>query len=143
MESHKKSIEESLSLLHQIFRYRKAYIESNYQVSAFEMDLIAFLDSQGAEKMRHIADYFRIKLSTLTNAIDKSEKKGILSRSYSQTDRRIVSVKITSEGKKIYQSYQKDLKILAQRISQGWDKRKIETFEYCLKAISGLEFREV
>ena len=104
------------------------------------MDLIIFLEIVGVEKMKDIAEYFRMKLSTLTNAIDKSEQKGILKRNYSRADRRIVKLKVTAKGRRLYQMYQEDLQEIASRMSEDWSDKKIADFENCLKRMQELEF---
>ncbi|MEL6256551.1 MAG: MarR family winged helix-turn-helix transcriptional regulator [Bacteroidota bacterium] len=134
------TLESSLSLLHQIFRNRKSFIEKKYKINAFEMDLIIFLEIVGVEKMKEIAEYFRMKLSTLTNAIDKSEQKGILKRNYSRTDRRIVKLKVTAKGKRLYQQYQEDLKLIASRMTENWSDKNIADFETCLKSMQDLKY---
>ena len=91
--------------------------------------------------MKEIAEYFRMKLSTLTNAIDKSEQKGILKRNYSRTDRRIVKLKVTAKGRRLYQQYQEDLKMIASRMAENWGDKEIADFESCLKSMEGLEYQ--
>ena len=105
------------------------------------MDLIIFLEIVGVEKMKEIAEYFRMKLSTLTNAIDKSEQKGILKRNYSRTDRRIVKLKVTAKGRRLYQQYQEDLQVIATRMSENWGDKEIADFESCLKHMQELEYK--
>lgn len=66
-----------------------------------------FLISLGKQKqmiMREVADFLMTPMSTATGIIDKLITKGYVVREYSPEDRRIVIVKLSEMGLKMYNS---------------------------------------
>ncbi|MEM7658279.1 MAG: MarR family winged helix-turn-helix transcriptional regulator, partial [Bacteroidota bacterium] len=82
-------LEKSLILLNQIMRKHRQHVQDQFNISALEMELTHFVSTKGPQKMKEVSAHFDIKLSTLTSVIDKAERKKILKRTNSLTDRRV------------------------------------------------------
>jgi DNA-binding MarR family transcriptional regulator len=62
---------------------------------------------QGPQTMSALAAELRVRVSTMTGVVDQLEAKGLVERSLRAADRRSFEVKLTAEGKKLYQSAHK------------------------------------
>lgn len=108
----------------------KLYHTINDQLDIFlkELDLnksefliLHTLASKGSCKIQTLGELVNISSSTTTYTIDKLEKRGLIRRIPSETDRRIIQIELTSEGNLI------------------WDKTKVDhlkQLEYLLEDIS-------
>lgn len=123
-----EQMEQSFILLNDIFRKRDDFIKNKYRISSLEMELIQYVIRNGPQKMRAVAEFFHIKLSTLTSIIDKAEKQRILKRVNSKEDRRVVYLDITKKGKKIFEEYKKYLQDMVVRMQDSFDKEAFEKF---------------
>ncbi len=128
-----EKMEQSFILLNDIFRKRDDFIRNKYRISSLEMELIQYVMRNGPQKMKAVAEFFHIKLSTLTSIIDKAEKQRILKRVNSKNDRRVVFLDITKKGKKVFEEYKKYLHDMILRMQDSFDKDAFEKF------VSGIE----
>lgn len=63
--------------------------------------LLLFLDRRGPGRAVDIADFFDQAPRTVTEAIDKLERDGLVTRSPDRSDRRVKQVAITDEGRRV------------------------------------------
>jgi MarR family transcriptional regulator, organic hydroperoxide resistance regulator len=68
-----------------------------------EMTMLELLGKRGAMIMSELSDSARLCLSTATGIIDGLVSKGLVARSRSDEDRRIVQVQLTEEGITLYE----------------------------------------
>ncbi len=87
------------------FRQHQNQIRNQYDISETEMEIILYVDKNGAQKMKHIGETFGIKFSTLTSLVDKIELIGLIKRVNSKEDRRSVLITLTKKGKKLIDEY--------------------------------------
>ncbi len=64
-----------------------------------ELLALLMLDRHGEVIMSQIADIINIPMSTATGIIDRLVKKGYVIRDRSDSDRRVVAIKLTEKGK--------------------------------------------
>jgi DNA-binding MarR family transcriptional regulator len=64
-----------------------------------EMRVIEILGDSGMQMMRVIAAELSVAVNSLTKIIDHMEEKKLVTRVRSNSDRRVVHVKLTTEGK--------------------------------------------
>ncbi len=63
--------------------------------------LLLFLDRRGPGRAVDIADFFDQAPRTVTEAIDKLERDGLVTRSPDRNDRRVKQVAITPQGQRV------------------------------------------
>ncbi|MDX1905733.1 MAG: MarR family winged helix-turn-helix transcriptional regulator [Bacteroidia bacterium] len=131
-------LEQTLVQLHHIFRRHRDHIKKKYQISAVEMDIIQLIIQQGPCKMKHIADTFQLKLSTLTSLVDKAETQGILCRTSQPNDKRVVLLDVTAQGRSIYQDYSAYLTQIARHIQHNFDEDTLQDFIRGVEVITRL-----
>lgn len=76
-------------------------------LSITEIHTVEAVGLYGSKTMSEVAMELGITMGTLTTAVDKLIKKGYMERSRSNTDRRIVNVKLTNRGKLAYRIHEK------------------------------------
>ncbi|MFO0921031.1 MAG: MarR family transcriptional regulator [Pirellulales bacterium] len=69
-----------------------------------ELFLMEHLGEEGPQKMRSLAEYLGVAVNTMTTIIDGLENKGLVLRSRSQEDRRVIHIELTPIGKETLES---------------------------------------
>lgn len=67
-----------------------------------ELRILDCLGKEGPQMMSTLADYLNLAGNSVTTIIDGLEKKSLANRQRSDEDRRVVRVKLTEYGHKIY-----------------------------------------
>lgn len=81
--------------------YPEEWIKLDLQLSKSELFTLLQVDRNGEIIMSQIADFINIPMSTATGLIERLVKKGYIERVRNETDRRIVAIRLTDEGKKL------------------------------------------
>lgn len=75
------------------------WIKIDISFSKSELFAIMIADRRGEITMTELADFINVPMSTATGIIERLVKKGYLERLRNESDRRIVSIKLTEKGK--------------------------------------------
>lgn len=73
-------------------------------LSCQEIRLVEFLGDKGSRIMRELAEFLLLAVNSVTSVVDNLEKKGIVQRQRSETDRRVVRVELTDAGRVVYKA---------------------------------------
>ncbi|RMG23986.1 MAG: MarR family transcriptional regulator [Bacteroidetes bacterium] len=111
-------LEASLFQLSDVIQKHQEIVQRRFKVSSVEIDILKLLESEGDKKMKDIGERVRVKLSNLTNIIDRLEHQRLVKRVNSKTDRRSIYVHITTKGKKLLADYAEFLRELSTRMQQ-------------------------
>ena len=111
-------LEKSLFELSAVINRHQEIVQRRFKVTAVEIDILKLLSDEGDKKMKDIGDRVRVKLSNLTNIIDRLETQKLVKRVNSKTDRRSIYVHITTKGKKLLADYADFLRELSTRMKQ-------------------------
>jgi DNA-binding MarR family transcriptional regulator len=111
-------LEQSLFQLTDVIQKHQEIVQRRFNVSAVEVDILKLLEAEGDKKMKDIGDRVVVKLSNLTNIIDRLENQKLVKRVNSKTDRRSIFVHITTKGKKLLVDYAEFLRELSTRMKQ-------------------------
>ena len=104
--------------LSEVINKHQEIVQKRFKVSAVEIDILKLLDTDGDKKMKDIGEKVRVKLSNLTNIIDRLESQKLVKRVNSKTDRRSIYVHISTKGKKLLNDYADFLRELSTRMKQ-------------------------
>lgn len=121
-------LETSLVELREVFRKHQHYIKETFKITDQEMEILQFVAMNGRKKMKEIGESFNIKLSTLTNIIDKIERQKIVKRVNSKEDRRAVYLELTPKGEKIYEKYSHYIHVMALIMRRTIKTENFDTF---------------
>ena len=109
-------LEQSLFQLSEVIQRHQELVQRRFKVSSIEVEILKLLDQEGDKKMKDIGERVRVKLSNLTNIVDRLENQKLVRRVNSKTDRRSIFVNITSKGKKLLGDYADFLRELSTRM---------------------------
>lgn len=84
------------------------WINMDIKFSKTEIFTMMFLDKNKEATMTELVEYINSPMSTATGIIDRLVKNGYINRDRSETDRRIVVLKLTDLGSKLIKDF-KDL----------------------------------
>ncbi len=99
---------ESLKILEMVFDLITSFTkilpscEETEKMKTMEFYILMYVGMKPSKKMSELAETFSIAKSNVTVLIDGMEKKGYLKRVRSEKDRRVVKVKLTEKGKKVF-----------------------------------------
>ena len=88
--------------------------------------------------MKDIGERVRVKLSNLTNIIDRLESQKLVKRVNSKTDRRSIFVHISTKGKKLLTDYSEFLRELSTRMRQAIQEDEFSILVNGLEKISNV-----
>ncbi|MES0349446.1 MAG: MarR family transcriptional regulator [Desulfobacteria bacterium] len=74
-------------------------LTKKYQVSASQLNCLLALYEQGPLPPSQIATHIMVKSSTVTGIIDRLELKGLVTRSRTSPDRRVITIELTESGR--------------------------------------------
>ncbi len=111
-------LEQSLFQLTDVIQKHQEIVQRRFKVSSVEIEILKLLDAEGDKKMKDIGERVRVKLSNLTNIIDRLESQKLVKRVNSKTDRRSIFVHISNKGKKLLADYADFLRELSTRMRQ-------------------------
>ena len=93
-------LEASIFRLTDVMQKHQEIVQRRFKVSATEIEILKLLNEDGNKKMKDIGERVNVKLSNLTNIVDRLETQKLVKRVNSKTDRRSIYVNISSTGEK-------------------------------------------
>jgi len=129
-------LEQSLFQLTDVIQKHQEIVQHRFNVSAVEVDILKLLEAEGDKKMKDIGERVVVKLSNLTNIIDRLENQKLVKRVNSKTDRRSIFVHITTKGKKLLADYAEFLRELSTRMKQVMQEEQFGILVEGLEKIS-------
>ena len=77
-------------------------VRMSEDISKKELLIVSFVGDNESVIMREIAEYMHIPVSTTTGIVDKLVQKGYLSRQFSPSDRRSISIVLNELGQQTH-----------------------------------------
>ena len=135
-------LEKSLFQLSDVIQKHQEIVQKRFDVSAVEIDILRLLDAEGDKKMKDIGDKVRVKLSNLTNIVDRLEGNKLVKRINSKTDRRSIFVHLTKKGEDLLGKYAAFLRELSTRMMQSMHDEQFGLLVEGLEKISRVDIPE-
>ena len=92
-------------------------------ISTIEISILSLIEQKPDMKLKEISDRLLIPGSTLTSAVDRLEKRGLLNRVIHPKDRRSFGLALTVEGNLAQAEHRESEKILWKRILGAYDTK--------------------
>ncbi len=73
-------------------------------LSVVHLNVLMALRSSTPMTMSHLAELLDVSVASTTGIVDRMEKKGVVERRHSKTDRRVVEVHLTSRGGAVFEA---------------------------------------
>jgi DNA-binding MarR family transcriptional regulator len=67
-------------------------------LSMVHLNVLMLLQANGALPMSRLADLLDVSVASATGIVDRMEKRGVVERRHSETDRRVVEIHLTKRG---------------------------------------------
>lgn len=117
-------------------------------ITTVEVSILSIVEHRPDVILKEIVEFLAIPGSTLTSAIDRLEKRGLINRIISQRDRRSFGLELTEKGKTVQQEHRKGEQILINQILMAFDTPEkrytlidiLETLTNQLEGIENYEF---
>ncbi len=135
-------LEQSLFKLTDVIQKHQEIVQRRFKVSAVEIEILRLLDVEGEKKMKDIGERVKVKLSNLTNIIDRLEGQKLVKRVNSKTDRRSIFVHISTKGKKLLTDYSEFLRELSTRMRQSLEEEEFGALVDGLERITAVALPE-
>ncbi len=81
--------------------YPEELIDMDLSLSKTELMTLLQVERNGEIIMSQIANFINIPMSTATGVIERLVRQGYIERARSESDRRIVTIRLTGEGKRL------------------------------------------
>jgi DNA-binding MarR family transcriptional regulator len=94
-------------------------LNKKYQVSASQLNCLLALHENGPLPPSQIAKHIMVKSSTVTGIIDRLEQKGLVNRSRTSRDRRVIIVELTESGRTLAENAPPPIQ---QRVIEGLER---------------------
>jgi DNA-binding MarR family transcriptional regulator len=85
-------------------------------LSMVHLNVTMLLNSHGPLPMSRLADLLDVSVASATGIIDRMEKRGVVERRHSETDRRIVEVHLTASGSTIFSAMDAERRARLERL---------------------------
>lgn len=85
-----------------------------------ELFVLWFLYRHEEVNMTQIAEYIHVPLNTATGIISRMEKRKLILRNHSAEDKRVVTIALSEEGKKQFQTILDEVMVYAKRIFESF-----------------------
>jgi DNA-binding MarR family transcriptional regulator len=135
---HTKQIIYSIRRLIQANGLYSKDLNKKYRISAAQLNCILTLMEHGPLPPSKIAKHVMVKSSTVTGIVDRLEKKGLAKRVRNSPDRRVITIQLTEDGKKLAEHAPPPIQ---QKIIDGLKqtpKTKIEQIVRSLKILTDM-----
>ena len=99
-----QGLDEALTNLAKLYQFRSLEERGYEGLTVSQSYSMRDLYFNGPRSMSELAAQLGVRLSTMTGVIDQLEGKGLVERLDHPEDRRSLQVRLTPEGKKLYQS---------------------------------------
>ncbi len=91
------------------------------KLRAVELYALFYLIKYGPCKMKELADALSTTKANVTHLIDTLEKKGFVKRTPDESDRRVIQLRVTQHGERVYNELIEELSKLVERIMSSLD----------------------
>ena len=118
--------------------YYTKELNKKYNVSAPQIAcLLALLDG-GSMALSQIAKRIMVNSSTLTGIIDRLELKGLVARTRTSMDRRVITIELTEEGRKLAQNAPPPIQMKIVEGLKQLDEQEREQIIQALEKLAGM-----
>lgn len=90
-------------------------------ISTVEVSILSIIERKPDVILKEITQILNVPASTLTNAVDRLEKRGLLTRIISKRDRRSFGLVLTEDGKLAQQEHRQSEALLWQKILGAYE----------------------
>jgi len=131
-----------------IARQRKAVAQQGCfrHISSTQLHVLLLLESKGSMPMSRLADLLEVSLPNVTGIVERMVERGLVERTRSDDDRRVVGVAMTDAGRETVEEIdmirRSQLAAVICRLSAQQQERALRTFTELRHAAEALHTEE-
>ena len=110
-----------------VYSYFKKKLQE-FDITPSQYSLLSCLRSQDGQTPSQLAQSLRLDTSSITGILSRTEKKELIGRSYSQEDRRSVSIHLRPEGAALLSQVDRVIEEANAKITRGFDPNTTSSF---------------
>ena len=110
-----------------VYSYFKKRLQE-FDITPSQYSLLSCLRSQDGQTPSQLAQAMKLDTSSITGILGRTEKKDLIGRSYSQEDRRSVSIHLREEGRALLEQVDQVIEEANAKITRGFDPMHYEQF---------------
>jgi DNA-binding MarR family transcriptional regulator len=138
MDNYPDRIQQTIYLIRKLMQAGAHYtkeLNKKHNVSAPQVACLLALLEDGPMALTQLARKIMVNSSTLTGIIDRLEKKGLVARSRTSVDRRVITIELTDAGRRLAENAPPPIQM---KIVEGLKKLEQEEREQIIQALSKL-----
>ncbi|MGJ8453727.1 MarR family winged helix-turn-helix transcriptional regulator [Pseudothermotoga sp. U03pept] len=105
---------------------------------AIELYLLLYIAQRGSQRMSELAEVFSMTKSNITFLVDSLEEKGLVERSRSNEDRRVINICLTEKGRQMYNQVLDDFTKLISRVTSQIPEKDLSIISEGFERLSRL-----
>lgn len=129
---------ELAEVMFQVFRLlkdRMAFTNKMTHLSVLQIHTLIFLSHNENITMSDIAEHFHIELPSATSLVNKLYDQGFIERNNDKEDRRLVRIRLTSEGKALMKQAMRERREKLEKILSYLSAKEREQMLVILKTL--------
>ncbi|WP_171016851.1 MarR family winged helix-turn-helix transcriptional regulator [Pseudalkalibacillus caeni] len=127
-------LEKSFRIVFRTFKKEIAELFGE-QITNNEFIFLKYICEEGPKKVSELASEFHVTLSHVTAVIDRLVNRELVERHRSKTDRRVVRLHITEQGKHLVEKLEKEKREHLQRKFESLTSEEMETMATLMKKL--------
>ena len=110
-----------------VYSYFKKKLQE-FDITPSQYSLLSCLREQDGQTPSQLAQALKLDTSSITGILSRTERKELIGRSYSQEDRRSVSIHLRPEGVALLNQVDQVIEEANAKITRGFDPEHYEQF---------------
>jgi len=107
----------------------------SHELTFSQVEVFHFIESNGQKTMKEIADFLKITPPSATEIVAEMEKKGLLKRTGSKDDRRVVFITMTDTAKKLSTSVCKRKEVILNKMVSRLSEKDHRNLERIIRTL--------
>ena len=144
--SRRAAIEETFQTLRHVMGQLQGCMRATFAeegMSFGQMVLLRVLVHKGRATPKELAEALSVTTGNITGLLDKLEKAGLVTRTRSAEDRRVVYVELTAKARQRFRKVQRAAVDMLSEAFEGWTQPQITELQGLLEKLSSNQPRTV
>jgi len=144
--SRRAAIEETFRTLRRVMAQLQGCMRATFAeegMSVGQMILLRVLIHRGSATPKELAEALSVTTGNITGLVDKLEAAGLVTRTRSEEDRRVVHVELTAKARQRFRKVQRASVDMLSEAFEGWTLLEITQLQDLLERLSSNQRRSI
>jgi DNA-binding MarR family transcriptional regulator len=106
------------------------------EVTPEQYSILRYIDSNGPQRLKDIASYIGTTASPVTISVKRLEKQNLVKRERSSKDERVVTVRLTKQGRERFETWRLRRREAISRVFESLNQKEKATLLALLQKVS-------